>query len=156
MYRHFGGACCLWNCYCELFLCIFLHSTLCRHYHTSALVVFVIYFKIVGMCSVLLCLHVDEHLSGSEEEAISWCKILNIFYDVFCFFTVRCTATEHITKIKCDVFVGQQMLYKKLSFKNKLSFHRFYIFRDFIFISIGPLRKKVWISLFGLEEWIKL
>jgi len=34
------------------------------------------------------------------------------------------------------------MLYKKLSFKNKLSFHRFYIFRDFIFISIGPLREE--------------
>jgi len=29
-------------------------------------VAFVIYFKIIGMCSVLLCLHVDEPVSGSE------------------------------------------------------------------------------------------
>jgi hypothetical protein len=32
-----------------------------------ALVTFVIYFKIIGMCSVLLCLHVDEPVSGFEE-----------------------------------------------------------------------------------------
>jgi hypothetical protein len=31
-----------------------------------ALVAFVIYFKIIGMCSVLLCLHVNEPVSGSE------------------------------------------------------------------------------------------
>jgi len=29
-------------------------------------VTFVIYFIIIGMCSVLLCLHVDEPVSGSE------------------------------------------------------------------------------------------
>jgi hypothetical protein len=28
---------------------------------------FGIYFKITGMCSVLLCLHVERHASGSEE-----------------------------------------------------------------------------------------
>jgi len=44
---------------------------LCLHYHTSALVAFVIYFKIIGICSVLLCLHVDEPVSGSEGEAVS-------------------------------------------------------------------------------------
>jgi len=31
-----------------------------------ALVAFVIYFKIIVMCSVLFCLHVDEPVSGSE------------------------------------------------------------------------------------------
>jgi hypothetical protein len=30
-------------------------------------VAFVIYFKIKRMCSLLLCLHVDEPVSGSEE-----------------------------------------------------------------------------------------
>jgi hypothetical protein len=30
-------------------------------------VAFVIYFKITGMCSVLLCLHVDQPASGSED-----------------------------------------------------------------------------------------
>jgi hypothetical protein len=33
-----------------------------------ALVAFVIYFKIIGMCSVLLCLHVEQRVSGSEVE----------------------------------------------------------------------------------------
>jgi hypothetical protein len=32
-----------------------------------ALVAFVIYFKITGMCSVLLCLHVEQPVSGFEE-----------------------------------------------------------------------------------------
>jgi len=32
-----------------------------------ALVTFEIYFKIIGMCSLLLCFHVDEPVSGSEE-----------------------------------------------------------------------------------------
>jgi hypothetical protein len=31
-------------------------------------VAFVIYLKITGICSVLLCLHVDQPASGSEEE----------------------------------------------------------------------------------------
>ena len=44
-----------------------LHSTLCHNASPSALLAFVIYFKIIGMCSVLLCLHVDEPVSGSEE-----------------------------------------------------------------------------------------
>jgi len=39
---------------------------LCLHYRTAALVAFVVYFKIMGMCSVLLCLHVDEPVSGCE------------------------------------------------------------------------------------------
>jgi len=30
-------------------------------------VAFVIYFKITGMCSVLLCLHIDQPASGSED-----------------------------------------------------------------------------------------
>ena len=38
------------------------------HYHTLALVGFGIYCKITGMCSVLLCLHVEQPASGSEEE----------------------------------------------------------------------------------------
>ena len=44
-----------------------LHSTLRHNASPSALLAFVIYFKIIGMCSVLLCLHVDEPVSGSEE-----------------------------------------------------------------------------------------
>jgi len=34
---------------------------------TAALVAFVIYFEITVMCSVLLCLHVDQPVSGFEE-----------------------------------------------------------------------------------------
>jgi hypothetical protein len=88
-------------------------NTLCPQYHTAALVAFVIYFEITGMCSVLLCLHVDEPVSGYDEGGSQVMGILKI-YVVVCLFTVGCTAREHstVTWIECDVSVGHQTLYE--------------------------------------------
>ena len=38
----------------------------------------------------------------------------------------------------CGVSVRRQLLYKKVRFKNKFSFHRFYILLDFTFVLMAP------------------
>jgi len=66
------------------------------------------------MYSVLLCLHVDKPVSGSEEGGSQVKQTTENFF-VLCFvFTVGCKAMGHITMpwIKCDVCMGHQMLNK--------------------------------------------
>ena len=46
---------------------------------------FVIYFKIIGMSSVLLCLHVDEPVSGSEGGGSQLMQNIENFF-MLCFF----------------------------------------------------------------------
>jgi hypothetical protein len=55
---------------------------------------FGLYFKITGVCSVLLCLRLEQPLSGSEEGGSQVMQNTENF--VFCLSTVGCRAREHI------------------------------------------------------------
>jgi hypothetical protein len=74
---------------------------------------FGVHFKITGMCSKLLYLHVEQPVSCSEEGGSQVVGSTENFF-VLCFFTVGCGARELITMvlIKCDVFVEHQIPYK--------------------------------------------
>jgi len=59
-------------------------------------VAFVIYFKIIGMCSVLLFLHADEPVSGSEEGGSQLMQNTeNFFMLCFVFSQLGSRAREH-------------------------------------------------------------
>jgi hypothetical protein len=115
-------------------------STLCCHYHTAALVAFVIYFKMIGMCSVLLCHHVDELVSCSEGGGQSVdAKYWKFLHVVFCLFTVwvQGKGTHHHDLGPMWCLHGASDALQKVSFKNKLSFHFPWFYIHFNW----PLRK---------------
>jgi hypothetical protein len=73
-----------------------------------------LYFKITGMCSMLLCLHVEQPVSGSEEEGSQVMQNTESFF-ILCFVLLQFgAAREHIaiTWIKYDVSLEHQMLFK--------------------------------------------
>jgi len=117
-------------------------STLCRHYHSAAPVAFVTYFKITVTCSVLLCLHVDQPASGSEEGEQS--GDTKYWKFMLCYVCSQLGAGQGNT----SPWLGSNVMSpwgircsKYVSFKNKLLFHKLYIFLDFTFILNAPLRK---------------
>jgi hypothetical protein len=63
------------------------------------------------MCSVLLCLHVDEPVSGCEEGGSQLMQNTENFF-MLCFVCSQLGAGQG-TWVKCDVSVVHQMLYKK-------------------------------------------
>jgi len=81
---------------------LWLHSTLCLHYHTSALVAFEFIWKLQECVHCCCATKWSSLCQVLKEEAVRWCEILKI-YVVFCFFTVGCRAREHVTMalIKC-------------------------------------------------------
>jgi hypothetical protein len=110
---------------------------------------FGIHLQITGMCSVLLCLHAEQSVSGFEKEAVSSCKILKISVCCVLFVHSWMQDREHITttySVWC--LCAASVALQKVSFKNKLSFHRFLHFpRFYIHFNWPPREGKVWISL---------
>jgi hypothetical protein len=66
------------------------------------------------MCSVLLCLHVEQPASGSEEGGSQLMQNTD-FCMLYGLFTVGCRAREHISMswIMCDVSLELQVSYSK-------------------------------------------
>jgi hypothetical protein len=78
-----------------------------------------------------------------KRQAVSWCKILKIS-SCFVFFVhswEQGKGTHHHALDQMWCVRGAADVLEKVSFKNKLSFHWFYIFLNFTLILIGPLRK---------------
>jgi hypothetical protein len=138
---------------------LWLHNTLCLHYLATALLACVICFKIIGMCSVLLCLHVDQPASGSEEGGSQLMQNTENFF-MLCFVCSQLGAVHDLAQMWCLRVASDAI--QKVSFKNRLSFPRFFIFLNFTFIINGPFRKLksgfhcVSLQASGLEEgWTK-
>ena len=108
----------------ELWLC----STSCLHYHTSALVALVFILKL-HTCWMLLCLHHEQPVSGSEGGgAVSWCEILKI--SLHCVWFVHSWGAGHANTAPQ---LGSNVMSlwgirccTKVSFTNKFSFCCFY------------------------------
>ena len=61
---------------------------------------FRVYMNITGMCSVLLCLHVEQPVSGSEQGGSHLMQNFQNFFMLCCVvFTVGCRARENSTVI---------------------------------------------------------
>ena len=78
-----------------------------------------------------------------KKEAVSWCKILKISLCCVWFVQswVQGKGTQYNDLEQMWCLHGASDALQKVIFKNKLSFHSFYIFLNFTFILIGPLRK---------------
>jgi len=78
-----------------------------------------------------------------KREAVSWCKILKIslYCVLFVHSWVQGKETHHHDLGQMWCLRGASDALQIVSFKNKLSFQRFYIFLDFTFNLICPLMK---------------
>ena len=102
----------------------------------------VICFKIIGTCSLLLCLHVDQPASSCEEGGRQVMQNTENFF-ILCFVCSQLGAVHGKTSpwLESNVMSPWGIgCCTRVSFKNKLSFSRFYIHYNW------PLQKiKVWV-----------